>query len=528
MNGDPEHEKGGPTVAVSDAAFLSDVVYPSNYFHELSPIHLNYVCALNGIEGPPLDVPFSYCELGCGAGLTVNILAASNPDGRFWGIDLSPLHIERAREMATRGEIGNVTFVEADITELDADAFPQFDYITLHGVYTWVPEEVRRAIVAFIDRKLAPGGVVYISYNTLPGWGSANALRRFFLDAAESYPGDALEKVARILDDLEDLKNKDAPFFMENGSASKLLTHLRAADIEYVAHEFLAPSWRPFDFAEVNAEMEGVGLQFAGSADLYDNLLEFSVPDEFIDRVSRITDRQRLETEKDFIGNRYFRNDLYSRAPEVGSGRHGGTALGRLRFGLTVTPAEMRSEIRVSRATVNLAGGWFDHATRILAFEALDLTEIAADPAFADLPNEEMEKGVTVLSFGGQLRPFIRQGHSNAEAPDRFRLVPAINREMLGRFDSFSAACILASPVAGSGVGISPLEAIVLRGLLAGSPVETVANEIVDRGLKLMMHEREITDDAERLGVVGNLIDDFRTGKIPKLVNLGIVEAVSP
>ncbi len=528
MNGDEERETDGASVAVTDASFLSDVVYPSNYFHELSPIHLNYVCALNGVEGPPLDVPFSYCELGCGTGLTVNILGASNPVGKFWGIDLGARHIESARDLATRAEIGNVTFIEADIVGLDAGAFPRFDYITLHGVYSWVPEQVRRAIIAFIDRNLAPGGVVYISYNTLPGWGSAVALRRFFLDTADSHPGDPLEKVARILDDLEDLRSKDAPFFRDNRSSSELLTHLRQADAEYVAHEFLAPSWRPLNFAEVNEVMAGVGLQFVGSAELHDNVLEFAVPDQFMDRVANITDRRRLETEKDFIRNRFFRNDIYTGAPDQDSPRDGATALERIRFGLAATPMEISSEIRVANATVNLAGEWFDHATRLLAFDPLSFAEIAADSAFADMPEGQLEKGITVLSFGGRVRPFIGRGPSSTEVSGRIRLIPAFNRERLDSFDSISTAFILASPVAGSGIAISPLEVIVLRGLVAGSPVGEIVAEIARRGLKLLMKEREITDDAERLDAVGKLSENFRTGKIPKLVSLGVVEAVSP
>lgn len=40
------------------------------------------------------------------------------------------------------------------------DGLPQFDFITLHGIYTWVSRENRQHIVDFIARYLKPGGIV--------------------------------------------------------------------------------------------------------------------------------------------------------------------------------------------------------------------------------------------------------------------------------------------------------------------------------------------------------------------------------
>lgn len=47
---------------------------------------------------------------------------------------------------------------------------PAFDCVMLHGVYSWVGPETRRAVVRFLDRFLKPGGVAYVSYNSLAGW----------------------------------------------------------------------------------------------------------------------------------------------------------------------------------------------------------------------------------------------------------------------------------------------------------------------------------------------------------------------
>jgi len=43
---------------------------------------------------------------------------------------------------------------------------PDFDYIGLHGIWSWISDENRQVIVDFIRKKLKVGGVLYISYNT--------------------------------------------------------------------------------------------------------------------------------------------------------------------------------------------------------------------------------------------------------------------------------------------------------------------------------------------------------------------------
>ena len=54
---------------------------------------------------------------------------------------------------------------------------PEFDVIALHGIWTWISEENSRVVLDIIRRKLRAGGIVYISYNCLPGWAPSLPLR---------------------------------------------------------------------------------------------------------------------------------------------------------------------------------------------------------------------------------------------------------------------------------------------------------------------------------------------------------------
>ena len=65
------------------AGYTADIEYIAAFYREQSPTHLNFVCLANGFEPVSIDRPYTYCELGSGRGLTIDVLAAANPGGHF-------------------------------------------------------------------------------------------------------------------------------------------------------------------------------------------------------------------------------------------------------------------------------------------------------------------------------------------------------------------------------------------------------------------------------------------------------------
>ena len=151
---------------------------------------------------------------------------------------------------------------------------------------------MQAAIRVFLASKLKPGGVAYLSYNAMPGWGSAGPLRRFFIDQARHMDGDILEQSRQIVEQLEALRNSDAPFFRENPSAAGIVSRLRGADPRYVAHEYLGSHWQPRYFADVYDEMAAQGLHYVGEGGVVENLLEHSVMPDFVEGLRRESDRR--------------------------------------------------------------------------------------------------------------------------------------------------------------------------------------------------------------------------------------------
>ncbi len=125
--------------------YVAEIEYTSGFYQELAPSLLSFAALVAGYQAPPIDRPFTCFELGCGKGISANLIAAANPAGRFYANDFNPAHIVFARALAADARLENVTFLEKSFAELGGEELPDFDYITLHGVYSWVSAENRRA-----------------------------------------------------------------------------------------------------------------------------------------------------------------------------------------------------------------------------------------------------------------------------------------------------------------------------------------------------------------------------------------------
>ena len=149
--------------------YLTDLPYLPTYQPTQSPLAIRYAALVNGVIPPRTASGFRYIELGCGTGRSLCTLAAANPQGQFVGVDLLAEHTRAAGREIEAGELRNAQVVTAGF-----DAVPEelgrFDFITFHGVWSWVGPRVRAQILAFAERRLAEGGLLLLSYNTMPGW----------------------------------------------------------------------------------------------------------------------------------------------------------------------------------------------------------------------------------------------------------------------------------------------------------------------------------------------------------------------
>src|SRR5690606_10385366 len=129
-------------------------------------------------------------ELGCAGGGNLLPFALAYPDAKAVGVDLSEVQVKQGRQVVQALGLHNLQLHAMSLTDIGPE-FGQFDYIIAHGVVSWVPPEVREAMMRIMRENLAPEGIGYISYNTYPGWKAGDIVRDAMLLHSHSVADEA-------------------------------------------------------------------------------------------------------------------------------------------------------------------------------------------------------------------------------------------------------------------------------------------------------------------------------------------------
>src|SRR5207244_3407096 len=144
------------------------------------------IAHLHGLD-PPAIAGCRVLELGCGAGANLLGVAYGLPDARLVGIDLAHGAVERAREDARALGLRNVEFHVGDVRDASAGGLGEFDYVIAHGLYAWIDQPAREALMATCAARLAPDGIAYVSFNAHPGGHFRRSLRELALWHARNH-----------------------------------------------------------------------------------------------------------------------------------------------------------------------------------------------------------------------------------------------------------------------------------------------------------------------------------------------------
>ena len=250
--------------------------------------------------------------MGCGDGMNLLAMAAAAPEASFTGFDLAPTVIERGWSRAAAAGLRNVHLEVRDVVEAARELDGEFDYIIAHGLYAWVPQSVRDALLVLIGRLLAPAGIAFVSYNTLPGGYFRMAVRdlmRHFIppDAA---PEAMLLTARAVLRQFAEPKPDDGP-------AMAAYRHQAVRTLEQpdglLFHDELGSEYHPQLHSDVCAAANREGLIYLGDTGrgrFDDGFLPEGVAPE-TDVQAQIV---ALAQERDFLELRYFRRSLFVRA----------------------------------------------------------------------------------------------------------------------------------------------------------------------------------------------------------------------
>jgi 2-polyprenyl-3-methyl-5-hydroxy-6-metoxy-1,4-benzoquinol methylase len=287
----------------------NDVAYTSHPNAALHPDHLATIGTLLGLDVAPLST-CRVLELACGDGVNLLPIAATLPNATFVGVDFAARAVARAQDMARDLELNNVRLLQRDLRDLPPD-LGSFDYIIAHGLYSWIPANVRAHVLPLIAGHLAPKGVAYVSYNTLPGC----HMRRVVWEMLKYHTRALSDMPAKVSAARALLELVATPVDKENATQQAMRAEIRDARANpdsALAHDDLSEPNDPVHFHEFMADAARAGLTFLAESSLSTMMGGGLAPQ--VRQALAPMDRLAREQYLDFIYFRRFRESLLCHA----------------------------------------------------------------------------------------------------------------------------------------------------------------------------------------------------------------------
>lgn len=300
----------------------SELGYKSMPFPYTTPATLEAYAALVGVSAPnPKNA--RVLELGATYGGNIISQALFNPDATFVGIELSQEQVEKGNEVIVNAGLTNVSLIQSDIASIGSE-IGTFDYIIAHGVYSWVDDGVKDALLRLIDEHLAEDGIAYISYNTYPGWHTMDEVRQLMMFSnRDKTQFNHKEKVlhgktigsivgSQILK-YDNLKERNSKFL-------GALRSVMQKDEYYVGHDHLEPNNDPVYFYQFNDHLGAHNLAYLCDADLTLSMVRSFDADiaDTLDKLA-LNDHVAQEQYLDFMLDTTFRKSIICKAKHAES-----------------------------------------------------------------------------------------------------------------------------------------------------------------------------------------------------------------
>lgn len=300
----------------------SELGYKSMPFPYTTPATLEAYAALVGVSAPNPKTA-RVLELGATYGGNIISQALFNPDATFVGIELSQEQVEKGNEVIANAGLTNVSLIQSDIASIGSE-IGTFDYIIAHGVYSWVDDGVKDALLRLIDEHLAEDGIAYISYNTYPGWHTMEEVRQLMMFSnRDKAQFNHKEKVlhgktigsivgSQILK-YDNLKERNSKFL-------GALRSVMQKDEYYVGHDHLEPNNDPVYFYQFNDHLGAHNLAYLCDADLTLSMVRSFDADiaDTLDKLA-LNDHVAQEQYLDFMLDTTFRKSIICKAKHAES-----------------------------------------------------------------------------------------------------------------------------------------------------------------------------------------------------------------
>lgn len=503
--------------------YVSDIGYTYGYYLELNPHRIPFALLNNRLATGEV---VTACELGFGQGVSTNIHAAAS-SVEWYGTDFNPAHAAFAQELANVAESGAKLYDDAFADFCKRSDLPDFDFIALHGIWSWISDENRTVIVDFIRRKLKVGGVLYISYNTLPGW-SAFVPMRHLLNEYVGYMGVEGQGIVSQIDGAikfaEQMLAVNPAYSRANPQVAERFNRMKASNRHYLAHEYFNRDWHPMHFGTMASWLQPAKLDFACSAHYIDHIHAANFSGEQRAFLKEIPDPRFRETVRDFMVNQQFRRDYWIKGPRTLSTLQQLEALRGQRFVMVGNGQEFPMKINSAIGEAALSEAVYRPIINLLSdHKPRTVTEIEEAVSSEKLLLPQIIEVALVLTGAGLL------AHAQEDILiDRAKLkTDRLNKHLMERARSNGEIGVLASPVIGGGMSVDRFSQLFLRELQAGKETsqalaEGVWKDISLQNQKITKSGKILETAEENVAELTEQASRFITNQLPRLRALGI------
>lgn len=501
--------------------YVGGIDYIRAFYRELSPSLLSFALVLRGWRPPAdLDGPFTYAELGCGHGVSSAVLAASHPAARFEAVDFNPAHIAGAQRLAADAGLGNAAFLEESFADVANAGAKDLDMVALHGVWSWVSAENRAILVDLLRRRLKPGGLAFVSYNALPGTLAYLPLRRILVEHTADRPGALPERIDEAVAFARRLAGLNAGWFRQADEVPARLDSLTRKSPNYIAHEYLNSDWTAFYHADVARELAGAKLDFAAPSVPMEQIDDLALEPKALALIQEARDPAYRETLRDVLTNRGFRRDLFVKGAERLTPAERTERLRATRFTLLVPPDDVPEVAITPAGRMPFPPDLYGPLAEALAGGVPSLDEMLAAPALARHGEEAVLRALMMLTSLALASPALPA----AGLAERKAQAEGFNAIVLERNRTDDSLGTLASPVIGSGVAVSRVEALFLLAQRRGlDPAAFAWERLAADGLALSRDGTRLVTAEENVAELRGRLDSFARRRVPVLRTLGVL-----
>ena len=506
-----------------NAGYVADIGYTFGYYSVLNPLRLRLAFLSAGLVFPEVGTA---CELGFGQGVSVNIHAAASAV-HWFGTDFNPSHTGFARELAAASGADLQLFDQEFAEFCRRDDLPFFDFIGLHGIWSWISDETRMVIADFVRRKLKVGGVLFVSYNTLPGLAAMvpvqHLLKRYH-QVMGSTGGGLIPGINASVDFAEQLFALHPRFLSANPQVAERFDVVKKHDRKYLAHEYFNSNWKCLHFAEMAELLAGTKLNYACPAHYQDSIDALNLTEEQQVLLNALPERMFRETVRDFCTNRQFRHDYWVK------GERRLSALEQMEMlrAERVVLLSQREDVPLT-ASGALGEAFLQEQIYAPILDALadlrvrTIGEIEARVATSQITIFQLVQSVMVLIGEGYLAAAQDDAAISRARPRTDKLNAFLCKKALTSNDLMQ----LASPVTGGGVTVGRCQQLFLQALARGkgSPqgAEFAWQVLSTQGYKLAKNGVPLETEAENRAELIAEARTFAEKQLPVLKALGVV-----